>query len=259
MGEVKISLITITFNSEKTLERTIKSIINQEYGNLEYIIVDGGSTDGTIEIIKKYENSVSKWISEPDEGISNAFNKGIQMATGEIVGIINSDDGLLPGALEAVADAYDEATDIYRGNVLLWKEDSDTKVIEVPSMHFTFSGLDHISHQSTFVARKAYERFGGYDEKCRYVMDYDLLLRFERSGAVFKHIDKTLAFYTLGGLTFTSWTKQRNEEVEYVIRKNGATELIVLRYKTIKTLMRWIKKVVPKELIMKIRHRKRKV
>ena len=126
-------------------------------------------------------------------------------------------------------------------------------------MRFTFSGLDHISHQSTFVTRKAYVRFGGYDEKCRYAMDYDLLLRYERSGAVFKYIDKTLAFYTLGGLTFTSWTKQRNEEVEYVIRKNGATELVVLRYKTIKTLMRWIKKVVPKELIMKIRHRKRKV
>ncbi|MBS6764912.1 MAG: glycosyltransferase [Clostridium sp.] len=250
----KISIITITFNSEKTLHRAIDSVISQDYSELEYIIVDGGSKDSTVEIIKSYGEQITKWVSEPDNGISNAFNKGIAMATGDIIGIINSDDGLEPGALSAVASAYEEGIDVYRGKVLLWKEDSDTKAIETPSMHFDFSGFNKISHQSTFVTKSAYECYGHFDELCKYVMDYDLLLRYEKAGAKFKYIDEVLAFYSLGGLTFTKMTKTRIDEIKYVIHKNGGTKKDLIRYDVFVRCKEIFKRIFPKEVRMKIRN-----
>lgn len=255
MDKVKISIITITFNSEKTLERTIKSVISQKYSNLEYIIVDGGSTDGTLEIIRGYDKDIFKWVSEPDAGICNAFNKGIKMATGRVIGIINSDDGLMPGALEAIAKAYEEDVDVYRGKVLLWKEDTDTKVVEIPSMHFDFSGMNNISHQGTFITNDAYMKYGAYDEACKYVMDYDLLLRYERAGAKFKYVDKPLAFYSLGGITFSKYTKARRIETERVMRNNGASGLDILKYRFMKYSKLAVSKFIPKEILMKIKNR----
>ena len=253
----RISIITITFNSAKFVERAIKSVLNQRYTNLEYIIVDGGSTDGTVDIIKRYDDRITKWVSEPDKGISNAFNKGINMATGEIIGIINSDDGLLPGALANIAKAYNPSVDVYRGKVLLWKEDSDTKVVEIPTMHFSFGGLNNVSHQSTFIAKRAYEKYGMYDESCKYVMDYDLLVRFQNEGAKFKYIDKVLAFYTLGGVTFTKVTKARLDEIVRVMRQNGASNIDIAKYRVVKFGKETVKRIVPKETLLRIRHGKR--
>src|SRR3989304_9398644 len=103
---MKISVITVVFNNRNYIEGCIKSVLDQTYKNLEYVVVDGGSSDGTLDIIKKYENSISKWISEPDEGIYFALNKGISMATGDVVGILHSDDYYAsPEVLERVAKA----------------------------------------------------------------------------------------------------------------------------------------------------------
>lgn len=99
----KISLITISYNSKKHIEDTILSVTTQNYDNYEYIIIDGASTDGTLDIINKYQDKITTIITEPDKGISDAFNKGIRLCTGDIIGIINSDDILLPGALSVVA------------------------------------------------------------------------------------------------------------------------------------------------------------
>ena len=107
MEQVKISIITITYNSERTVEETLKSVISQAYPNLEYIIVDGASKDKTLDVVAKYKDSIARIISEPDKGIADAFNKGIRMATGDLIGIINSDDLLLPGALRKMAESYD--------------------------------------------------------------------------------------------------------------------------------------------------------
>lgn len=254
MNNVKISIITITFNSEKTLERTIESVLNQNYDNLEYIIVDGGSKDETINIIKKYSDYISQWISEPDSGISNAFNKGISMATGDIIGIINSDDGLMPGALKTINMEYDDTVDVYRGKTLLWKEDTDTKVVEIPSIHFKFNSMNKIGHQSTFITKTTYKKFGGYDEDCKYVMDYDILLRLERGGAKFKYINIILAFYSLGGITFSKYTKERRQEMERVLKNNGASNLDVLKYRIVERIKHILGGIIPKEILMKIRN-----
>ena len=99
---MKISIITVCLNSKRTIEQTIQSVIGQAHDNCEYIVIDGGSTDGTLEILKKYDGSISTIISEPDEGIYDAMNKGIALATGDIIGILNSDDWYEPGIFKLV-------------------------------------------------------------------------------------------------------------------------------------------------------------
>ncbi len=254
MNNIKISMITVTYNSEKTLERTIQSVINQSYDNVEYIIVDGGSTDGTIDIIKKYESSIAKWVSEKDDGISDAFNKGIRMATGDIIGIINSDDGLEPDALLHIVENYDPNVDVYRGNVVLWNEATNMKTVEEPSLEITFSGFFKVCHQGTFVTKEAYEKYGVYDTNCTYMMDYDLLLRYGHAGAVFKKIDASLAFYTLAGLTTTAYNEKRQQELEYVLRKNGASKAQIFKKNSVAKLKRVIRKVIGKDFSIKLRH-----
>jgi glycosyltransferase involved in cell wall biosynthesis len=102
----KISIVTPSFNQGRFIEKTILSVIEQDYPNLEYIIIDGGSTDESVEIIKKYEKHLAYWVSEPDRGQSHAINKGFERATGEIFGWLNSDDWYHPGALKALAEAF---------------------------------------------------------------------------------------------------------------------------------------------------------
>lgn len=101
-----ISIITVVYNGEKYLEQTIQSVINQTYKNIEYIVIDGGSTDGTLDIIKKYEEHISYWVSESDKGLYDAMNKGIGVAKGELIGMINSDDWYELEAVEIMAEAY---------------------------------------------------------------------------------------------------------------------------------------------------------
>lgn len=250
----KITIITVTCNSEKFLERAIRSIADQEYPNLEYIIVDGGSKDGTLDIIKKYEAIITKWISEPDKGISDAFNKGIDMSIGEIIGIINSDDGLEPGALDAVAEAYDPDVDVYRGKVMLWKEDSGTKVEEIPSMHISTDGMSKISHQSTFIRKSAYKKYGTFKIEYRFAMDYDLLLRFERAGAKFKYVNHVLAFYSLGGLSFNSNEQERLRELIKIIKSHGAPKSDVVKYWLVQNTKLIANKMLGKDLTLKIRN-----
>lgn len=254
----KISIITITYNSEKTLEATIETIRNQNYANLEYIIVDGGSTDKTLDIIEKHDKSIiTKWISEKDNGISDAFNKGIRLATGEIIGIINSDDGLCDGALDALAREYDPTVDVYRGKVILWNTETNTKVVEVPSMHIPYAGIKvNVSHQGTFVRKDAYEKYGLFNTDYRFSMDLDILMRFERMGAKFKYIDYTMAYFTLGGLTFTEYTKERRIQTEKILRSHGAKEIDIWKFRVIKYSKVYIKKIIPIDILLKIKNKK---
>lgn len=230
MKEVRISIITITFNSAHCIEETIKSVVSQEYSNLEYIIIDGGSKDGTLDIVRKYEDKIACIVSEPDSGISDAFNKGIYHATGDMIGIVNADDQLLPHALKAMAEAYEEETDIYRGNLMIWNPGSTEMFREIPSLEFSATPyFVHVAHGGTFVTKSAYQRFGGYDVNLRYTMDLDFLIRSFQKGAKIKYVNVDVAVFKTNGVTSIPIYKKRKEYIR-LTRKNGANILQAYAY-----------------------------
>lgn len=251
-----LSIITVCFNSAKTIEHTIKSVISQGYDELEYIVVDGGSTDGTLEIIKKYSDHISQWVSEKDEGISDAFNKGIKLATGEIIGIINSDDRYIDGAIKALISDYDESIDIYRGNIILWNMETGNQVREVPTIGIPLSGWkSNVCHQGVFIRKDAYERYGFFDIALRYNMDLDLLLRFEHAGARSRYIDYDMAYFTMSGITFSGSTREQRAEMESIIRKNGGSDLDIWRYRMIKYTKMILKKMIGIDRVLRIKNK----
>ena len=228
----KISIITICYNSEKTLAEAIESVLAQDYPALELIIIDGGSTDGSLDIINRYRQQIAVVVSEKDKGISDAFNKGIHQASGELIGILNSDDIMLPGALHHIAEQYDGATDVYRGNMLLWNADTGLKVIEKPSLRFPrIPFIIHVCHGGTFITREAYRKHGGYDIQMKYMMDLDLLTRFYNQGLRFKHIDAEIEAFRIGGVT-NSPLRAKREEIRYFILKNGGNKIQYYIYYT---------------------------
>jgi glycosyltransferase involved in cell wall biosynthesis len=198
-----ITIITITLNSEKYLEQTILSVLNQPYENVEYIVIDGGSTDGTVEIIKKYDNFIDYWISEKDKGVSNAFNKGIVFATGDIIGLINSDDWYEPETFNKVTEVFenDKSIGLIHGDLSFWKD-----------ARFLFTLFPHenperlwkemiYNHPTCFVSLETYKKHGFFDETLKLAMDYDLILRFYVKGVKFKYVNDVLANLRLEGLS----------------------------------------------------------
>ena len=201
MKNICVSIITVCFNSEKTIERTIKSVLEQTYKNLEYIIVDGKSTDKTLEIVKKYRplfKGRMKVISEPDQGIYDAMNKGICNASGELIGIINSDDYYETDTVENVVAAMkDEDYQILYGMLRVIKENEDTRVIVMPK-HENLEN-EMLAHPTCFVTKKVYSDFGMYDIKYRSCADHDFMLRMRKhSEVVFIPVYKLLANFTEG-------------------------------------------------------------
>lgn len=181
----KISIITPVYNQVDYIEATILSVINQNYSNLEYIIVDGGSTDGTLDIIKKYEKHIFKWISEPDKGMYDALNKGFEISTGEIMGWINSDDVLLENSLLNSAKIFIEVKEVS------WIQGSSSFIdlngrvinIAIPKKFSLLMFLNHnykwIQQESTFWRRDLWERAGGkIDDRLKLAGDFELWFRF---------------------------------------------------------------------------------
>lgn len=213
MKNIKISIITITFNSEKTVRETFESIKGQNYDNLEYIVIDGDSTDSTLKIAEEYRDLITDIISEKDNGISDAMNKGIKRATGDLIGIIHSDDMLADNALSLLNTAWDGEADVYYGNAIICDQNGKKTHIlksksDLSEMPYRFA----IVHPATFVTKKAYEKYGLFDLKFKCAMDYDLLLRFYKAGAKFKYIDDSLAIYRAGG-TNQKYRKKTIDEV----------------------------------------------
>jgi glycosyltransferase involved in cell wall biosynthesis len=192
-----VSIITIVYNSDKTLENTIKSVLQQTYPNIEYVLIDGASTDDSLSIIKKYEKSL-KWISEPDKGISDAFNKGIRMCTGDLIGIINADDWYQNDAVETIVKHFNEQYDIYCGNINLIDNSDNIFKLKKSKVGYLNLGM-HIMHPSVFVTKRVYEKAGLFDIKYKIAMDYDMLLRIKKSGFKFKYIDHPIANMRLTG------------------------------------------------------------
>lgn len=222
--EPKISIITITYNSAATLEETIRSVVMQDYPSLEYVIIDGGSSDGTLDIVNKYRDQIQIVVSEPDKGISDAFNKGITHATGEIIGIINSDDILLPGALQEVARHYDPQVDVYSGQILFWDEDTGETFPSDPDITFDTLKLQYnVAHPARFMRKDAYQRYGMYRVDLRYMMDIELLCRFYKQGAKFLLVNKPLAKFRIGGTTNDPIYKKKEDYRAFVRSFGGSS------------------------------------
>ncbi len=241
----KITIITVCFNSEKTIEKTILSVINQTYPLIEYIIIDGGSTDGTLKIIKEYQNKIAFWSSEPDEGISDAFNKGVAKATGDIIGIINSDDYYAEDAVAEVVQELQSNPDCgfafgdqifvnSQGNKLFTQKGDPeySKIIgyEMPS----------IPHPTVFVRRQVYQELGGFDKIYRTAMDYEFILRICRNGVKGYYIPEVLAYQRLNGESDQNYVRGYRESREISIRYGYNHFLAWSRfgYKCMKTFIR---------------------
>lgn len=221
----KISIITIAYNSEKTIEDTIKSVISQSYPNKEYIIIDGKSTDNTLDIVNSYAPHIDCIISEADSGISNAFNKGIAKATGDLIVLINSDDELVPNTLQIVADTWDTKSDIWSGDYVAWNEQTQKCFTIKPSLDFPNPPyFRRAVHQGRFITKKLYNRIGMYDEAIRCPMDLEFLMRAYHNGATFQYIPKTVAKFRLGGVTSLSIFKKKHDYI-YMVRKHGGSWL----------------------------------
>jgi glycosyltransferase involved in cell wall biosynthesis len=184
---MKISIITPSYNQSRFLERTILSIINQNYSNLEYIIIDGGSTDNSVEIIKKYENEITYWISEKDKGQSDAINKGMRKATGDIVCWINSDDILLPGALTKIAKLANNNPDcdIFMGRTIRIDDNDKITFFNItPKMtpFFYKRGVFFFAQQSWFWKRSIFDTVGYLNIERHACMDMDFFMRQLQAG-----------------------------------------------------------------------------
>jgi glycosyltransferase involved in cell wall biosynthesis len=195
------SIITVVYNGEKHLEQTIKSVVNQKYKNFEYIIIDGGSTDGTLKIIEKYNEHLDYWVSEPDEGIYEAMNKGIQLARGELIGLINADDFYEPDALEKIAEAYrtKKIEAVYVGNDYILQDDLSLRYRHYATKDY-WNGMT-VRHQAMFVHRNIYRDMGGYSTDYRFASDYDFLLRIVAEDVALIFIDKFIVNYRNTGKT----------------------------------------------------------
>lgn len=210
MSDKLVSIITIVYNGEKHLEKTILSVINQTYPNIEYILIDGGSTDSSVSIIRSYESKLAYWISEPDNGISDALNKGIKQAKGEVIGFINADDWLERDAIKSVMKVYSTDTIIY-GDVSFWKNNTKTRTTN--SDHTRLREGMTLAHPAVYVPKTLYDQFGVFDTSFKIAMDYDLLLRFYMNKAVFKKINCVLVNMNLGGISDKKWFKAIKEEL----------------------------------------------
>jgi glycosyltransferase involved in cell wall biosynthesis len=220
----KFSIITVSYNSAKTISKTIESVIAQNYENIEYIIVDGNSTDETTQIIEKYADDIDEMVSEDDSGIYEAMNKGVSKASGEFILLLNADDRLLTEqTVSQIVRAIrkDDSADVYLGNVLLYDDASgkasiwNSKKIK-PSSIFRGS----VPHPATIYTKYTFEKNGLFNETYQIAGDYEWLLRGVMKNALrFSNIGVTTAIFYKGGVsTKNSLNQKQNEEKELAKR-----------------------------------------
>jgi len=222
MDTPKISIITVCFNAEHTIEETIRSVIDQSYTHIEYLIIDGQSQDNTLSIINKFSSRISKIISEPDTGIYNAMNKGINLATGNYLLFLNADDHLLS---HTVIENYinrikqNDDNDIYYGDVLVYDQTIGRgKVWEAKKVSGKVLYNSTLPHPSTLYSKSVFEELGGYDESYKISADHEFFLRAFIKGKKFKYINILAAFFATGGIsTSGKYNAQQKEERQRAI------------------------------------------
>lgn len=229
---MKISIVTVTYNSSSTLRDTIESVLAQTYPCIEYIIVDGFSKDNTVGIIREYEsvfNGKIRWVSEKDKGLYDAMNKGFRMATGDVIGIINSDDLLAePTAIEKVVTAFNEHPDVdaVYANLYYVAQNDINKVvrhwISGKQHHFKYGW--HPAHPTFYVRCEVYQKYGLFDLDFKFAADFELMLRLiEKEHIKLFYLPEPLVRMRLGGTTSKNFTNIRKGNIECIkaFKKNG--------------------------------------
>lgn len=262
MCSPKFSIITIAFNSEKTIERTIKSVLSQTYIDYEYIIVDGGSKDSTHDVIKKYEplfEGRMKWKSEPDKGIYNAINKGLLRSNGEIIGIVNSDDWLEPDSLKKIVEAASSINDIDKsiicGSLRFHYNNGGSQIFKSDKAKFE-KGIEKHSfghgayHPSMFVGRDVYKEIGFFDENYKIAGDIDFVYRCYKSGVKFYFIDSVLNNMSDGGASNALNLKKVVADKKYDFKKRNISTIRSIWILITFCLKLIIKKYIPKKIMI---------
>jgi glycosyltransferase involved in cell wall biosynthesis len=244
MHQPKISIITVVYNGAETIESTIRSIIALTYPNLEYIIVDGGSTDRTPDIIKKYETKISKWTSEPDKGLYDAMNKGMAMSSGNYLWFINSGDE--PASPDILNEVFNESqkADVYYGNTMLIDEEGrevGLRRLSPPEMlnwkHFRKGML--VSHQSFIASKKVVKN---YDLCYKFSADYDWCLHALRNASKISNTGKVLSRFRKGGLTGQNILPGLKERFRIMVKNYGLASTVLTHFViTLRLFCYWIK------------------
>lgn len=215
----KISVITISYNNKEGLEKTIQSVISQDFPDKEYIVIDGGSNDGTKEVLQKYSDKINFWVSEPDKGIYNAMNKGIAATTGEYLIFLNSGDTFISNMVLSASGKQLGTDDFIYGNLEL----SDNKHAWIKSypeklnlLHFFQSSLPH---PATFIRKSAFDKFGMYDEDLKIVSDWKwFMIAVCKYKSSYKHLNFTISTFYQDGISSNPENIKKIEyEIEHVL------------------------------------------
>lgn len=224
MMHKKISIITVVFNDREGLKKTIESVISQTYKNIEYIIVDGGSEDGTVDVIKQNEEYISKWVSEPDEGIYDAMNKGIKMATGDWLNFLNAADIFISNTIvEEMVNVFDSSSIVY-GNMIRTngKKSYVTKGVcgnNIDAVDFMHKS---VSHQAAFIRKEVFNKYGLYSTRYRLASDAEFFYRvLILNNESYKYIDKSVVVFSLGGASTKQKMLYDNERKMFLIESLG--------------------------------------
>ena len=248
---MKVSIITATYNSSNTIIDTLKSLENQSYPNIEYIIVDGASKDNTLEIVKKYSTKISKIISEPDKGIYDALNKGIDASTGDIIGFLHSDDIFAySNAIEDLVNTLinEQSHAIYADLEYVSKENTSNVVRRWVSGNYKHSNLKKgwmPPHPTFFMKRNLYKQYGSFDLNFKISADYDSLLRYLWLNNIsVSYLPKVVTKMRVGGesnRSFLNILKKTKEDI-LVLKKNNIFWIYPLLMKNLSKLPQFIKK-----------------
>lgn len=249
------SIITVVYNNHRTVADALESVLGQDYRPLEYFIIDGESTDGTLEVIKRYEDRLQKIVVEPDEGIYDALNKGLQLAQGEVIGLLNSDDLYIhPHVLTKVAAIFQSqpAIDIVYGDLVYVKAADIYQIVRYwtskPYHALFFEAGEVPPHPAVFIRKRVYDQIGGFDLHLKFAADYEFLLRaMKRYGFKSYYLSEILVRMRLDGVSNKNWRNiaRGNWEIYQAWKMNGFTpppSFWILRL--FKKLLQYIKKPI---------------
>tara|TARA_B100001750_G_C15515508_1_gene606787 strand:- start:1766 stop:2587 length:822 start_codon:yes stop_codon:yes gene_type:complete len=242
-----VSIVTTCFNAEKTIERAIKSVIDQYYNNIEYIIIDACSTDGTKKIIQKYKNHINYFISEKDNGISDGWNKGIERCKGEFIQILNSDDYIPKNKIIESINCFNKnsnASYVF-GDLIMVNDNSDPlyriKGDENYSREIEY-WTPRINHPTLMVKKAIYDKYGHFNKKYKIAMDYEWLLRIHKQGAIGYYSEKIISFMQEGGQS-EKLISAINEEYNIAV-KYGKPKIIIISIQIIRYIKTNVRKLI---------------